>query len=304
MLHTLATTGSVHASAGALHVTTSAVSQQLARLEREVGQPLVARHGRGVRLTDAGELLAEHAGTLLRRVRVAEADLARQHGAVTGTLTVAAFATAARGLLPGALRELRDRYPALRLRSAEQEPDVAIPAVRHGDVDLAVIQDWPEAPLSLPDDVRRAGLLDDTFDVALPADHRLAGRHRVELAEVADAEWISWSVGQLCHGWLTGTVAPDRVRHTAAEHSTQLALVAAGLGIALIPRLGRDPVPPGVRLLPVSPTPVRRVHAVWRAGTTRAPALRAVLGALRRVCGAHAGTNGTVGRPTSAPQTG
>jgi DNA-binding transcriptional LysR family regulator len=281
VLHALASAGSVRGAAESLHVTTSAVSQQLARLEREVGQCLLERHGRGVRLTDAGTLLAEHAGALLVQLNLIEADLARHRGAVAGELTVAAFATAARGLLPDALRALRQRYPALRVRCDEQEPDVAANAVHHGDVDLAVVQDWADAPLDLPDALARATLFDDAFDVALAIDHPLAARRTIELPELADEDWVTWPAGQLCHDWLAHTMPAALISHTASDHSTQLALVAAGLGIALIPRLGRDPVPAGVRFVAVSPAPVRRVHAIWRASTTRHPALKAVLTALR-----------------------
>lgn len=281
VLRAIAATGSVRGAAGTLHVTTSAVSQQMARLEREIGQPLVERNGRGIRLTDAALLLSEHAGELLAQAEAVETDLARHRGAVLGELRIAAFATAARGLLPTALAALRGRYPALRVHTAEQEPDVALPAVAAGDLDLAIGQDWPEAPLTAPDGLTRTGLLDDVFDVALPAQHRLADRPALDLAELADADWVGWSAGQLCHDWLRRTVPDASVLHTASEHATQLAFVAAGLGVALLPRLGRDPVPAGVRFAAVRPAPVRRVFAVWRSAASRQPAIRATLAALR-----------------------
>lgn len=281
VLRALATAGSVRGAAAHLHVTTSAVSQQMARLEREVGQRLLERNGRGVRLTDTAVLLAEHAGDLLARMEEIEADLARHRDTVAGELRVAAFATAARGLLPTALSALRTRHPGLVVRTAEQEPDVAVPGVASGDVDLAVVQDWPEAPLAVPAGLRRTGLLDDVFDVALPATHRFAGNATVELDDLAGEDWISWADGQRCHDWLRRTVPGAPIAHTAGEHGTQLALVAAGLGIALTPRLGRDPVPDGVRFAAVHPAPVRRVFAVWRSGAARHPTIRAALAALR-----------------------
>ncbi|BCJ34309.1 LysR family transcriptional regulator [Actinocatenispora thailandica] len=281
VLRAIAATGSVRGAAATLHVTTSAVSQQMARLEREIGQPLVERNGRGIRLTDAALLLSEHAGALLAQAEAVETDLARHRGAVVGELRLAAFATAARGLLPTALAALHDRYPALRTRTAEQEPDVALPAVASGDLDLAIAQDWPESPLTLPAGSARTGLLDDVFDVALPAGHRLADRPTLDLVELAADDWVGWSAGQLCHDWLRRTVPDARVPHTASEHATQLALVAAGLGVALLPRLGRDPVPDGVRFAAVRPAPVRRVFAVWRSAAARQPAIRAALAALR-----------------------
>jgi DNA-binding transcriptional LysR family regulator len=286
VLHAVSTTGSVVGAAGVLHVTTSAVSQQLARLEREVGQPLVERRGRGIRLTDAGALLAGDAGDLLTHVERVEANLAEHRGTVAGAVAIAAFATAARGLLPGALKDLRSRYPDLSVSMAEREPHEAIPALSRGDLDVAVVQDWADDVLTVPDGLSRRDLLDDPFDVALPAGHPHADRDSVAIAELADEDWISWSTGQICHDWLIRTLGTRaRVAHTASEHSTQLALVAAGLGAALIPRLGREPAPSSVRFVPITPTPTRRVFALWRTSAAARPAVGATIDALRR-CGA------------------
>jgi DNA-binding transcriptional LysR family regulator len=285
VLHAVCTTGSVRAAAESLHVTTSAVSQQIARLEREVGQRLLDRHGRGVRPTDAALLLSDHAAKLLAQVELVEADLAGHRGAVAGTITIAAFATAARGLLPTALRSLRDEYPDLTVRLSEAEPDLAMASLRRGDVDVAVVQDWAEAPLATPPDLSRRTLLNDVLDVALPADHHLAGSESVDLADLLDEEWISWTPGQICHDWLAHTLRAKgiepRISHTASEHSTQLALVKAGLGAAIIPRLGREPTPKGVHFVPVTPTPTREVSALWRSSTASRPAIQAALRALQ-----------------------
>jgi DNA-binding transcriptional LysR family regulator len=288
VLHAVHTAGSVVGAAQALHVTTSAVSQQMARLEREVGQRLTERHGRGIRLTEAGELLAREAGALLAHAEQVEARLAGHRGAVTGTLSIAAFATAARGLLPSALHDLRSRYPDLSLSLSEQEPHQAIPALSRGDVDIAVVQEWPDTALAIPPSLARRDLLEDSLDVALPAGHPLAGRDSVAIKEVADDDWISWSTGQICHDWLVRTLrahgARPRILHTASEHSTQLALVAAGLGAAVIPRLGREPAPASVRFVPIDPSPIRRIYALWRASTAPRPAISATLDALQRSC--------------------
>ncbi len=286
VLHAVMATGSVVGAAGALHVTTSAVSQQLARLEREVGQRLLERQGRGVRLTEAGALLADRAGELLAQVEQVEADLAGHRGAVDGALAVAGFATAVRGLLPGAVRELRERHPALSVSLSEREPHEALPALRRGHLDLVVAQDWADDALAVPPELSRRHLLDDPFDLAVAPDHPLADHHRVGPGDLAGLDWISWSSGQICHDWLVRSMGADargpRIAHTASEHATQLALVAAGLGAALIPRLGREPVPGGVRFVPVDPPPTRRVFALWRASSGARPAVGAVLDALRR----------------------
>ena len=284
-LHAVSTTGSVRGAAEALHVTTSAVSQQLSRLEREVGQRLLERQGRGIRLTDAGDLLAEHAGRLLRQVELVETDLADHRGAVAGTFSVAAFATAARGLVPPMLRTLRQRYPDLSARLVELEPVEAIAQLRHADVDLAVVQDWPEQPLAVPAGISSAPLLEDVLDVALPAAHPFADRAALALDELRDEDWVGWPSDEVCSGWLENTLRRNgierQVEHTASEHSTQLALVAAGLGAAIIPRLGRGPTPEGVRFVPLLPAPRRRVFALWRNSSTNRPARRAALVALQ-----------------------
>ncbi|MCS0600667.1 LysR substrate-binding domain-containing protein [Streptomyces sp. LP11] len=284
-LDALARHGSVGAAAGALHVTTSAVSQQLAKLERETGQRLLARNGRGVRLTDAGRLLAEHAGRILSQVAFAEADLEAQRGQVAGELRVAAFPTAARGLFPAALAALRTAHPALRVRSAELDPEPAVAGVVRGDLDLAVVLDWYNKPLPVPDGLVTAPLLDDPAEVALPAGHRLAGREEVDLAELAEEEWITWGEGEFCHEWLLFTlrskgVEPD-VRHRAGETHTQLGLVAAGLGVCIAPLLGRHPVPPGVVLVPLRQRARRHVYVVWRADADRRPSIHAAVDTLR-----------------------
>jgi len=286
VLHAVMATGSVVGAATALHVTTSAVSQQLARLEREVGQRLLERQGRGVRLTEAGALLADRAGDLLARVERVEADLAGHRGAVDGALAVAGFATAVRGLLPGTLRDLRARHPALSVSVSEREPHEAVLALRRGHLDVVVAQDWADDVLPVPAELSRRHLLDDRFDLAVAPEHPLAGCDRVGPAELAGLDWISWSSGQICHDWLVRSLGTDargpRIAHTASEHATQLALVAAGLGAALIPRLGRDPVPAGVRFLPLDPPPTRRVFALWRSSSGARPAVRAALDALTR----------------------
>ncbi|RDI34534.1 LysR family transcriptional regulator [Lentzea flaviverrucosa] len=284
-LHAVSTTGSVRGAAEALHVTTSAVSQQLSRLEREVGQPLLEKRGRGIRLTDAGDLLADHAGRLLQQVELAETDLAGHRGAVAGSLTVAAFATAARGLLPTVLHTLRQRHPNLSARLTELEPTESIAQLRHADIDIAVVQDWPEQPLAVPEGISCAPLLEDVLDVALPARHPLSGRASTTLEELHGEDWVGWPSDEICHGWLENMLRRNgierRITHTASEHSTQLALVAAGLGAAIIPRLGRGPAPEGVRFVPLLPAPRRRVFALWRNSTTNRPACRAALRALQ-----------------------
>ncbi|MEU9961187.1 LysR family transcriptional regulator [Streptomyces sp. NPDC050982] len=284
-LDALARHGSVSGAAEGLHVTTSAVSQQMSKLEREVGQRLLAKNGRGVRLTDAGRLLADHAARILSQVELAQSDLEAQRGQVVGELRLAAFPTAARGLFPTALSALRAEHPGLRVRSRELEPEIGVAWVTRGDLDLAIVLDWYNKPLPLPDGLVKASLLDDPTDLALPVGHRLADRSEVDLEDFVDDEWIAWDEGEFCHEWLLFTLRGKGIEpviaHRAEEHHTQLAMVAAGLGVCVAPRLGRDPVPAGVRTVPVRPRVTRHVYAVWRADADRRPAIRAAVEALR-----------------------
>ncbi|MFF8867417.1 MULTISPECIES: LysR family transcriptional regulator [unclassified Streptomyces] len=284
-LDALARHGSVSAAAEALHVTTSAVSQQLSKLEREIGQRLLAKNGRGVRLTDAGRLLSEHAGRILSQVELAESDLEAHRGQVVGELRLSAFPTAARGLFPAALATLRAQHPGLRLRSSELEPEKGVAGVVRGDLDLAVVLDWYNKPMPVPDGLVKAPLLDDPAEVAMPAGHRLAGRDEVDLAEFAEDEWITWGEGEFCHEWLMFTLRSKGIEpiigHRAGETHTQLGLVAAGLGVCIAPLLGRRPVPEGLVLVPLRQRIRRHVYVVWRADADRRPSIRAAVEALR-----------------------
>ncbi|MGK5557150.1 LysR substrate-binding domain-containing protein [Actinomadura kijaniata] len=284
-LHSVATYGSVSAAADVLHVTTSAVSQQLAKLERETGQKLLERNGRGVRLTDAAQLLVEHADRILSLVEQAQADLEAHRGAVVGQLTLAAFPTAARGLLPAALTSLATDHPGLRVLTHELDPLQSMPLVARGDLDMAVVQDWDNELLPLAEGLQKGSILDDVADVALPPGHCLADRDRIELKELAGDPWISSAADTICCNWLRHTLraidAEPRIDHMAYEIPTQLALVSAGLGNAILPRLGRCDVPPDVAIVPLEPALTRRVYAIWRAEAARRPAIRAALAALR-----------------------
>ncbi|PCG83539.1 LysR family transcriptional regulator [Streptomyces sp. WZ.A104] len=296
-LDALARHGSVSRAADGLHVTTSAVSQQMAKLEREVGQQLLAKHGRGVRLTDAGRLLAGHAARILSQVELAQADIEAQRGEVVGEVRISAFPTAARGLFPAALTTLRADHPDLTVRTWELEPERGILAVLRGDADVAVVLDWSNKRLPVPGGLTKVELLDDAPDIAMPAGHQLADRPEVELEDFADDEWVSWPEGEFCYEWLMFTLRSrgiePRITHLAGEHHTQLALIAAGFGVCVTPRLGRGPVPDGVRLVPVRQSVRRHVHAVWRTDADRRPSIRAAVAALRAAgAGVTAGAAG------------
>jgi DNA-binding transcriptional LysR family regulator len=279
------TWGSMGAAAEHLCLSASAVSQQVSRLETEVGCRLVEPYGRGVQLTDMGHLLVGHGRRLLALVEEAEAELQAKRGTVTGRLKVAAFPTANRGLIPPVLAGLRNDYPDLRIGLVELAPEDAVLAVASGDVDLGVVHDWHQTPLAVPEPLEQSALGLDFLDVALPSAHPLAQRHSVDLVDLASERWVSSPPGASSRDWLArmfrGTGARPDIAYEVAEYASQLALVAAGLGAAVIPRLGRPEEAPGVRIVRVEPTVSRRVFSVWRPQSARRPAIVAALKALR-----------------------
>ncbi|NGO73698.1 LysR family transcriptional regulator, partial [Streptomyces boncukensis] len=243
-LHAVGTHGSVGAAAEALGFTPSAVSQQIAKLERETGSTLLERRGRGVVLTDAALMLVRTAGRMLALAEQAEIDLEERRGRPAGRLTVAAFPSAARGLLPAALARLAAAHPELDLRMTEVDPHLSVGMAARGEVDLAVTHDWDTVPLPAPEGLRRTALMADACEMLLPRDHPLAALDRPLVREdLRSVRWVCQPPGSVCHGWLMSTLRaagqePD-VAFTAGEYQTQVELVAAGLGVALLPRLGR-----------------------------------------------------------------
>ncbi|MBT2441142.1 LysR family transcriptional regulator [Streptomyces sp. ISL-36] len=276
-LHAVAVHGTVGAAAAALGYTPSAVSQQIAKLERETRTTLLERQGRGVRLTDEAQQLAATAETLLSIVEEAEVRLEERRGLPSGRLAIGCFASAARGLMPRVLAELARRHPSLDARLTEVDPHLSIDLVSRGVLDLAVAHDWDIAPMPTPQGVEQAAIGDDLCDVLVPHDHPLAARASVRREELVEERWITQPPGTVCHDWLIQTLRATgyepHIVHRAEENPTQVALVAAGLGIALVPRLGRGPLPPEVAPVRLDPMPMRRLHALWRAGAARRPAI-------------------------------
>src|SRR5262249_15665196 len=205
-LHAVATHGSVTPAAAELHLSASAVSQQLSKLDEELGHRLLEPRGPGIRLPEPALVLAGHAPAVLAQLWRARADLEATQTAVHGSLRLGVFPTAARGIAPGALARLRREHARLEVEMQELEPTDSIGMLLRGDLDLVVAQDWFNSPLVLPRDVERRELLDDQADLVVPADHRLAKRRSVELAELVAEKWISWQQGSNCYDWLVLTL--------------------------------------------------------------------------------------------------
>ena len=278
-LHAVASYGTVLAAGQALHCTPSAVSQQLAKLERETGATLVEKDGRRLRLTEAGRMLADHAERVLTSVDEAEAALAAHRDTVTGRLTVASFATACRALLPYALRKLTAEHPQLTVGLIEVNPHEGLELLRRGHVDLAVLDDWPEVALRYPDCVSKVEIGTDHADLIVPSDHRLSGTATLE--DARDERWIAVRAGDVCYEYLIRKLPGVVPEFQVGEFETQLTLIAAGLGVGLIPRLARPHLPENVRIIRIDPRPTRRVVVAWRDSSAARPARRAAEQAIR-----------------------
>jgi DNA-binding transcriptional LysR family regulator len=283
-LREVADRGTIAAAADALHLTPSAVSQQLAALEREVGVPLVEPAGRSVRLTPAAHLLLEHAGPLFAQLERLRSELDAHASGEVGDVRVAAFPTAIAGIIAPAVHLLRERAPRVRLRIRESEAPEAVDLLLHRDADIIITMESGHAPR--PDDPRyhRRELARDVLDVVLPADHPLASRDRIELAELAGESWVAPLEGWSCdHVFSTACQAAGFtpvVTHRSTDWYALKSLVGAGLGVALVPRLAQPRPPSTVVTRPlVGEAPCRHLFALCRGGAEHGAAIAAVLDA-------------------------
>jgi DNA-binding transcriptional LysR family regulator len=286
VLREVAQQGSFSAAATALSYTQPAVSQQIAALEREAGTRLVERSARGVRLTEAGTALVGHAEAILARLAAAEAELEAIAGLRGGRMRLASFATAGATIMPLAIATFRQRHPGVELSLVEAEPEDSIPALRAGELELALTFE-PNAVVS-EDGVEHEHLLDDPMYAALPADHRLAGRAKVRLEDLASEPWIQPTDNCPCSRLVTDACASRGFQpHVAFESDDYLAvqgLVAAGVGVSLIPDLALSSVRDDIVIRPLSPRPIiRRVMAATLPGALRSPSTVAMVEILREV---------------------
>ncbi|GLY27272.1 LysR family transcriptional regulator [Kineosporia sp. NBRC 101731] len=291
-LRSVAALGTLARAAEELGFTASAVSQQIKRLEREVGVPVLAPAGRGVVLTPAGQAVVDSAPEVFQALEhCAEAARSVADGAPQGTLRVVAFSTGVRGLLAPAVSDLAVRCPELFLHISEQDPDQALHSVEAGTADLALTHDADGLPVALPPSVIQRHIHTDVGDVVLHRSHPLVALDRpLTVADLAGHAWVTSPPGTVCHQWFRRLFAgadgdPD-VRHLIDDFSTQLSLVASGSVIALIPRLARPPLRADLVALPLKRVPKREVYAAWRRSANASPAIQAVLAELGASTGA------------------
>ena len=289
VLREVAAKGSFSAAAESLAYTQSAVSQQIAALEREAGTRLVDRSARGVRMTEAGRALVRHADVILARLQDAEAELEAIAGLRGGRVRLVSFASAGATLMPRAIAHFRERHPAVELTLEPGEPEEAIAKLKAGEADIALTID-AEFCSVVDDGVEIQPLLDDPMYAVLPRDHPLAAKPRIRLEELRDDNWLAGSQRGcpdtmiLLRACNSAGFEP-RIAFHSDDYLAIQGFVAAGIGVSLIPDLAllavRDDV--AIRALRSQP-PVRRIQAATLRDGYKSPAIEAMLGTLAE-CG-------------------
>lgn len=278
--------GTLAAVAAALGYSPSAISQQLTLLEKEVGARLFEKAGRGVRLTDAGQVLARHARVLLTAAEAAEADLAALSGEVCGTVRAGGLQSAARRLLVPAVARMMVDHPGIRAEISELELEQALPDLRVGAVDLVIGDEYDGHPRPRPAGLRFALLLEEPLKVVLPATHPLARPGGpVRVAMLRSDVWTASDEGTGHHAMVVGTCRslggyePD-LRHRSSDADVQLELVRVAAAVALMPALTLPPDDPALAVRDVAEATLRRRLVVVTRDSPPAPALTAFLSAV------------------------
>ncbi|MCP3802292.1 LysR family transcriptional regulator [Allokutzneria sp. A3M-2-11 16] len=272
--------GSFSKAAAALLFTPSAVSQQIAALERTVGTEVVLRSARGVTLTDAGRLLVDAGETISAELRHTEAALTRLATGVD-TLTIATFSTGGRHLLPSALARLAAEHPNVEITVLEREPEDSVPLVRSGAADLALAYEF-DKPLPL-DRLTFLPVMDDPMSVVLRRDHALASKKSLSLNDIADQHWVFGCsrTAAFLHRYAEDAGFSLRVSASTTDYFFAQALVEAGVGIALIPLVALRKTPSLVVIPVARPRPARRIGVVVAARARSRPPVATLVDALR-----------------------
>jgi DNA-binding transcriptional LysR family regulator len=289
LLREVARRGTIRAAAAAMSITPSAVSQQLKLLEAEAGLPLLEHHGRHVRLTEAGEALVRHADAVSASLAAAESELATFRDGVVGTLRVAAFPTAARAVLPAAIASLGARHPGLRVNLRDLETSESLVALDRDEVDIAVVDEYDEATRLREGDIDLLPLLRDRLHVAVPAERAPAvtggaAAQAVPLDALRDEAWIMDTEASSIHQAVLRACRragfEPNIRSYCKDYSVIIALVEAGLGVAILPGLALRDRPIRAVVLPVDPTLERAVLVAVKPQRRQHPAVAAMLAEL------------------------
>jgi DNA-binding transcriptional LysR family regulator len=272
VLREVAAQGSFTAAARSLGYTQSAISRQVAGLETAAGTPLFDRTARGVRLTDAGQALLQRAGTVLDEVDAAQQELAGMAEPATGRLRVGAFPTAVAALVPRAMAGFRRQQPGVRVSLREGGTPTQLKRLYSGSVDVAVIGFLPGGRVTRDRRISLEHLIDDPLLLAVGQEHPLARRRTVDLDALAGETWIAATADAsdtMIGAWQWADWRP-RVDFIAKEWTAKLGLVAAGLGVTLVPGLAAAAVRPDVALVRIRSGPAsRQVLVATRSGGDR-----------------------------------
>lgn len=278
--------GSFSGAADELHLSQSAVSQQIAALEREVGQPLLERTSEGPRLTPAGERLMVHGDAVLTRLEEAERELSEIAGLEGGSLRLMSFPTASATVVTRAMAIFHARFPNVELHFSEGEPEDSLPALRRGEIDIAVAFDYPDLPEDFGRDAEAVPILEEPMRVALPHGHPLAASKKVKVEALAGEDWLCGRAPSSCREYVlaigrNGGFEP-KISFESDDYKVLQGLVAAGLGVTLLPELAGEH--PGVELRDIhGEVPLRRLWAVTRDAPSRSPATDEMVAILRQV---------------------
>ena len=288
ILREVANQNSFSGAADSLYLSQSAVSQQIATLEREVGMRLLDRTREGPKLTDAGRVLVTHAEAAIARLEEAERDLASIAGLEGGELRLASFPSASATVLTEAVSIFHRRHPGVRLTVADAEPEESLPRLRAGEIDLALTFDYPSIPKPEERDLDRELVLTESMYVALPADHPLATRPTVPLGELSDMTWLCGSLPSTCGEVVLAACRSagfePQVGFETDDYHVMQGFIVAGLGTTLLPDLALPTLRDGLVVRPTTPTaPQRRVWATVRSEGSRSPSTQAMLEILTEV---------------------
>lgn len=266
--------GSFSAAAASLGYTQSAVSQQIGELERRTGSRVVDR--RPVRPTAAGRVLLQAEANVRQTLFAAATELRALDEGVSGSLRIGAFVSAGSSFVPYALARLHHDHPGLKLTLVEVETADAYGALRRGDLDLAVTYDYDRFPQPVPDGVSRRLLLRDPVQIVLPVGHRLTAHTTLRLTDPDPHEWITTPVTAPGHHVLeelrTIVSTGATINFHGDDFRTAIELVAANLGVALLPTLALADAPGAVTSRPLADSPLTRFVYSCRLDTRRVPA--------------------------------
>jgi DNA-binding transcriptional LysR family regulator len=285
-------TGSFSGAARVLGYTQPAITQQMKALERDVGTPLFIRVGRRIRLTEAGEALSRHAGTILETIAAAQQQMSAITRLRAGRVRVCAFPSAGATIVPEALSSLAAEHPGVRVELQESEPPESLERVARGESDLSLAFTYPGLREQVPAELVEIKLLEDQLTVVMPTRHPMATRRAVRLGDLADERWIAGCLrcrANFLHECAELGFAPD-IAFTTDDILVVQSLVAEGLGIAMMPGLVLSCLSDRkVAGRPLDPASRRQVSAYVLREHLKIPATTLVLEALRTAAAGRVG---------------